>query len=78
MILGCLWIKKDEVLSNMINNSIIFFSGYYMHFGVFLSLIPLKLKRIEIILEVKYKNMVLKHILKKISEENLDDFLSII
>ncbi len=49
-----------------------------MHLSIFLSFIVLKPKRIEIIFKIKDKDMVLKHIIKKRSENNLEDFLSII
>lgn len=60
----------------MINNFIIFFPEYCTHVGALLSPIPPKLKRNETILEAKYEDIIPKHILKKGSKENLDDFLS--
>lgn len=49
-----------------------------MYVDAFLFPIPLKSKKIEIISEAKYEDIVSKRILKKRSKENLDDFLNII
>lgn len=35
IIIGCLWIKKDKVLLNIINNSITFFLQYFIHLKAF-------------------------------------------
>lgn len=78
IIFSHLWMKKYDILLNMVNNFIIFFPRYYMHFRVFLLLIAQISKRIKIILQVKKENITLEQILKKRIDENLDDFLSII
>ena len=43
MIFGRPWMKKHEVLLEMIYDSITFSPGFYMHLGIFLSLISPKL-----------------------------------
>lgn len=70
--------KKYRVLLNIINNFISFFAGYYTNLAIFLSLISLKPKKIEIIFEAKYENIVSIRILKKGLKQNLDNFLAII
>ena len=45
---------------------------------MFLSFISLKLKKIETISKVKYQNIALNRILKKLLNKNLNNFLSII
>lgn len=74
MILGRLWMKKHGVLLDMINNSIIFFLGYWTHFGIPLSPTPPKSKETRIISKAKYENIVLDQILKSGSNKNLNDF----
>lgn len=70
--------NKYGILLDIIDDFILFFLRYHKYLDTSLSLIPLKPKRIEKILEAKYKNMIPKHILKKGSKENLDNFLNII
>lgn len=45
-----------------------------MYLGTLLSLISSKPRETEIILEAKHKDMILKYILKRGSDENLDNF----
>lgn len=70
--------KKYKILLNMINNFTAFFLGYYMHFRALLSLIPLKLKEIRTISNMRQQNIFLNFFLKKGSNENLYDFLRIL
>ena len=74
MILGRLWIKKHEILLNIINDFIIFSLGYCMYLGVFLFPIPLKLEGTEIILEARKQDIFPNRILKRGSDENRDNF----
>lgn len=77
MIFGHLYMKKHKVLLNMINNSITFFSKYYMYFRAFSSPILLKLEEIDIIPKVKQQDILPNYTLKKGSNENLEDLLKI-
>lgn len=62
----------------MINNSIIFFLGYYTYFDALLSLTPPKLQKTKIISKAKYGDIIPNQILKRGFNKNLDDFLNII
>lgn len=54
IILDYQWVKKYRILLNIINNSITFFSEYYIYLGAFLSLIlPKPIKKIVTISKVK-------------------------
>ena len=75
MIFGHLYVKKHGVMLNMINNSITFFSGYYTHLEAPLSPISPKSKGTKTIFEAKQQDIFPNHILKRGSDENLDNFL---
>ena len=74
MILGCLWMKKFGILLNIINDFITFSPGYCMHLGAPLFLISPKPEEIETIPKARQQDIFPNHILKKSSDENLDDF----
>ena len=63
MIFSYLKMKKHRILLDIINNSIIFSPEYCIYFGVFLFLISSKSKKIKIIFETKYKDIVPNRIL---------------
>lgn len=69
--------KKHGVLLNMINDSIIFSLGYYTYLGAPLSPIPPKLEGTETIPKARQQDIFSNRILKRGSDENLDDFLRI-
>lgn len=69
--------KKHGVLLDMIKDSITVFLRYCIHVEVLLSPIFLKPKGSETVLEAKYEDMVSNCILKRGSDENLDNILSI-
>ena len=77
MILGRPWMKKYGILLDMINDFITFSPGYCTHLGAPLFPIPPKPKGIETIPEARQQDIFPKRILKKGSDENLDDFLRI-
>ena len=77
MILGRPWMKKHGILLDMINNSITFSPGYCTHLGAPLFPIPLKPEGMETIPEARQQDIFPNHILKRGSDENLDDFLRI-
>ena len=58
----------------MINDFIIFFPGYCIHLGVPLFPIPPKLEKTKTIPEARQQDIFPNLILKKGSDENLDDF----
>ena len=74
MILGRLYMKKNRILLDMINDFITFSLGYCTHLGAPLFLIPSKPEGIETISEVRQQDIFLDCILKSGSDENLDDF----
>lgn len=79
MIFGRLWMKKHEILFNIINNSITFFSGYCIYFRVPLfPVFTMPTKETKIIPIATYQNVFLNQILKKGSEEKIDDFFKIL
>ena len=75
MILGRPWMKKHGILLDMINDSITFSPGYCTHLGAPLFPIPPKPKGTETIPEARQQDIFPNHILKRGSDENLDDFL---
>ena len=75
MILGHSWMKKYGVLLNVIDDCIIFSSRYCIHLGASLSLISPKPEEIETIPEARQQDIFPNRILKKGSDENLNDFL---
>ena len=75
MILGHPWMKKHGILLNMINNSITFFPGYYTHLGAPLFPISPKLEGIERIPKARQQDIFPNRILKRGSDENLDNLL---
>ena len=80
MILGRPWMKKHGVLLDMIHDSITFSLGFYLHLGIFLSLIPPKSteKTKEIFEAKQQQDITLNRILKRSSIKNLDSFLKTI
>lgn len=78
IILCHLWIKKYEVLLDIINNFIIFLLKYYIHYDTSLFFILLKAKRIKTNLEIKHKDKVLNYILIRRLDKNIYSFLRII
>lgn len=70
--------KKLGVLLNRIENFVLFFLGYCMHSGAFLSLISPKLEAMEIMLQNKQEDIAIIRILKRRTDKRLDDFLTII
>lgn len=59
----------------MINDTIIFFSEYYMYLTAFSFPRCLKSKETERIFEVRYQDIILKYILQKDLNKNLENFL---
>lgn len=78
MILGCEEIKKHRVLLDMINNFIIFFLKYYSYFRIPLLPILSKSEKTKTRVQARQSDIILNHILKKVSNENLDGFLKTI
>lgn len=78
IIFGYLLVKKYSVLLNIINNSITFFSKYYTYFRAILLPIAQNLEGRKTMPKAKYKNIILKQILKRGTDEKSDDFWSII
>lgn len=78
MIFGCLWIKKDKVLFNIINNLIIFLPKYYIYFGVpSFSIFTIIMINTKIIFMAIQKNVLLNQILEKCLMKKIDKFLKI-
>ena len=77
MILGRPWMKKHGILLDMINDSITFSPGYCTHLGAPLFPIPPKPEGTETIPEARQQDIFPNRILKRGSDENLDDFLRI-
>lgn len=78
MILGRLWMKKHGVLLDMINNSILFSSGYCSYFGAPLVSVPNMPKNETKIISMAIQQDILPYqILKKGSAEKIYDFLKI-
>ena len=75
MILGRPWMKKHGILLDMINDSITFSPGYCTHLGAPLFPIPPKPEGTETIPEARQQDIFPNRILKRGSDENLDDFL---
>ena len=74
MILGRPWMKKYGILLDMINDSITYFPRYCMHLGAPLFPIPPKPEGTETIPEARQQDIFPTRILKKSSDENLDNF----
>ena len=67
--------KKHGILLDIINDFITFFSKYCTHLGAPLFPISLKLEGTETIPEARHQDIFPNRILKKGSDENLNDFL---
>ena len=74
MILGRPWMKKYGILLDMINDSITYFPRYCMHLGAPLFPIPPKPEGTETIPEARQQDIFPTHILKRGSDENLNNF----
>lgn len=71
--------KKHGVLFDMINNSISFLRGYFLHFAApFVTLFTIPTVETEIIFMATQQDILPNRILKKYLVESLDDFLGIL